>query len=404
MAVDGLKPCVIQFHEFMHARNSFCLALAVAASATLLQTGCQLGPKLTPGQRLVMNGYVYVEPFGQTKDGQAVEIYTLKNGNGLTAKVMTYGATLTEMHVPDKAGVFADVTLGFNDLESYLKWHPFFGSTTGRYANRIAGGKFTLDGRDYTLAVNNGPNSLHGGLKGFDKVVWQAREIRNPLGPSVRFEYLSPDGEEGYPGNLHVVVVYTLTNDNELRIDYGAETDKPTVVNLTNHAYWNLAGEGRGTILDHHLQIFATQFTPVDNTSIPTGELKNVEGTAMDFLKPQPVGARIANAPNGNGYDHNFVLRKTGRRTLDLAAVLKDPKSGRVMQVFTSEPGVQLYTANYLDGSLTGKSGRKYLKHGALCLETQHFPDSPNKPNFPSTVLRPGQQYIQTTVHRFLAE
>lgn len=388
----------------MHARTTLCLALAVTASGTLLQTGCQTGPELTPGQQLVMNGYVYVEPFGKTQDGEAVEIYTLKNAHGLTARVMTYGAILTEMHVPDKAGNFADVTLGFSDLAGYLKGHPYFGATTGRYANRIAGGKFAIDGKEFKLAVNNGPNSLHGGLKGFDKVVWTAREIQNPLGPSVRFEYTSADGEEGYPGNLKVVVVYTLTNDNELRIDYGAETDKPTVVNLTNHAYWNLAGEGQGTILDHELQVIATQFTPVDNTSIPTGEFKNVEGTSMDFLKPHTIGGRIAQAPNGNGYDHNFVLRKTGDGTLDLAATLKDPKSGRVMQILTSEPGVQLYTANFVDGSLTGKSGGKYVKHGAVCLETQHFPDSPNKPNFPSTVLRPGERYMSTTIHRFSAE
>lgn len=388
----------------MHARTTLCLALAVAASGTLLQTGCQTGPELTPGQKLVMSGYVYVEPFGKTQDGEAVEIYTLKNAHGLTARVMTYGAILTEMHVPDKAGNFADVTLGFDNLPDYLKGHPFFGATTGRYANRIADGKFAIDGKEFKLAVNNGPNSLHGGLKGFDKVVWKAREIQNPLGPSVRFEYTSADGEEGYPGNLKVVVVYTLTNDNELRIDYGAETDKPTVVNLTNHAYWNLAGEGQSTILDHELQVIATQFTPVDNTGIPTGELKNVDGTPMDFMRVHTIGERIAQAPNGNGYDHNFVLRKTGDGTLDLAATLKDPKSGRVMQILTSEPGMQLYTANYLDGSLTGKSGGKYVKHGAVCLETQHFPDSPNKPSFPSTVLRPGERYMTTTIHRFSAE
>ncbi|HAV61555.1 MAG TPA: galactose-1-epimerase, partial [Verrucomicrobiales bacterium] len=251
---------------------------------------------MTPGEYLTMQGYAYAEPFGKTPDGQAVELYTLKNRHGLVAKVMTYGATLTSMTVPDKNGNFADVTLGFNDLESYLKGHPYFGTTTGRYANRIAGGTFTLNGREYKLAVNNGPNSLHGGIKGFDKVVWKARVMENPLGASVRFEYLSPDGEEGYPGNLKVVVVYTLTNDNELRIDYGAETDKATVLNLTNHAYWNLSGEGNGTILDHELQILATQFTPVDDTSIPTGELKNVEGTAMDFLKPHTIGERISQA------------------------------------------------------------------------------------------------------------
>jgi len=387
----------------MYARNPF-LPLAFAALTPFFTPAGHAAAKLTPGQQLAMQGYVYVEPFGKTKDGEAVEIYTFKNAHGVTARVMTYGATLTEMHVPDKAGNFADVTLGFSDLASYLKGHPFFGSTTGRYANRIAGGRFTLNGKEYKLAVNNGPNSLHGGLKGFDKVVWKAKEIESHRGPAVQFDYVSADGEEGYPGKLTVSVVYTLTNDNELRIDYRAETDKPTVVNLTNHAYWNLAGDGEGTILDHHLQVLATQFTPVDDTSIPTGELKNVEGTPMDFLRPQAIGARIAQAPNGNGYDHNFVLRKSDTNTLDLAATVKDPKSGRVMQIFTTEPGIQLYTANHLDGSLTGKSGKKYVKNGAFCLETQHYPDSPNKPNFPSTVLRPGEVYATTTVHRFLAE
>jgi aldose 1-epimerase len=403
-AANGLKPCVIQLHEFMHARTSLRPAVLLVTAATLLQTGCQTGPKLTPGQQLVMNGYVYVEPFGKTQDGKAVELYTLKNAHGLTAKVMTYGAILTQMDVPDKAGQFADVALGFSDLESYLKGHPYFGATVGRYANRIAAGKFSLDGHDYKLAVNNGPNSLHGGLKGFDKVVWTAHEVESPLGPAVRFEYFSKDGEEGYPGNLKVVVVYTLTNNDELRLDYGAETDKPTVVNLTNHTYWNLAGEGDGTILDEQLQVMATQFTPVDDTSIPTGELKRVEGTSLDFLQPHAIGERIAQAPNGNGYDHNFVLIKSEPGALDLAAVLKDPKSGREMKVYTTEPGVQLYTANHLDGTLSGPSGRKYVKNGAVCLETQHFPDSPNHPNFPSTVLRPGQKFMSTTVYRFLAE
>lgn len=403
-AVDGLKPCVIQFPRIMHARTLFRFATVAAGTIALLQTGCQTGPKLTPGEQLERRGYVYVEPFGKTEDGKTVELYTLKNANGLTAKVMTYGATLTEMDVPDKNGKFADVTLGFSNLQDYVKHSPFFGSTVGRYANRIANGKFSIDGHDYKLAINNGPNSLHGGLKGFDKVIWTAHEVQSTLGPAVRFEYFSKDGEEGYPGNLKVVVVYTLTNDNELRLDYGATTDKPTVINLTNHAYWNLAGEGDGTILDEQLQILATQYNPVDNTSIPTGEFKNVEGTPMDFLQPHKIGERIAQAPNGNGYDHNFILRKTEPGALDLAAVLWDQNSGRIMQVYTTEPGVQLYTANNLDGTLTGPSGGKYVKNGAVCLETQHFPDSPNHPNFPSTILRPGEKFSSTTFYRFLVQ
>lgn len=388
----------------MHARILPCLALVATGTAALFQTGCQTEPQMTPGQQLVMKGYVYVEPFGKTQDGKTVEIYTLKNANGLTAKVMTYGATLVAMDVPDKAGQIADVALGFTNLDSYIKGSPYFGATVGRYANRIANGKFTIDGHDYKLAVNDGPNSLHGGLKGFDKVIWTGHEVQSTLGPAVRFEYLSPDGEEGYPGNLKVVVVYTLTNDNELRIDYGAVTDKPTVVNLTNHTYWNLGGEGNGTILDEKLQILATQYNPVDDTSIPTGEFKNVEGTPMDFLQPHKIGERIAQAPNGNGYDHNYVLRKSRPGSLDLAAVLWDEQSGRIMQVFTTQPGVQLYTGNYLDGTLSGPSGRKYVKNGAVCLETQHFPDSPNHPNFPSTVLRPGEKFSSTTVYRFLVQ
>lgn len=385
---------VMQFRSIRHS-------LGVMGAAALLVAGCQSNSNLTPGQQLAQIGYVTMEPFGTTADGQAVEIYELINSNGFHAKVMTYGAILTEMWVPDRNGVGADVVLGFKDLKTYEAGHPYFGATVGRYGNRIAGGQFTLDGKTYKLAVNNGPNSLHGGVKGFDKVVWKASEAPNIDGPSVKFEYTSPDGEEGYPGTLTVAVVYTLTNDNELRIDYVANTDKPTVLNLTNHSYWNLAGEGNGTILDHGLQIMATQFTPVDDTSIPTGELKSVEGTSMDFLSPSFIGGRIADAPNGNGYDHNYVLRKTEESSLDAAAILADPKSGRSMMISTTEPGVQLYTANYLDGTLTGKSGQPYVKNGAVCLETQHFPDSPNQPGFPSTVLRPDETYRSTTIHRF---
>jgi aldose 1-epimerase len=386
----------MQFRHLFHS-------LGVLGAAALLAAGCQSKSKLTPGQQLAQIGYVTMEPFGTTEDGKSVEIYELINSNGLRAKVMTYGAILTEMWVPDRNGHGADVVLGFKDFKSYEKGHPYFGATTGRYANRIAKGQFKIDGKVYNVPVNNGPNSLHGGLKGFDKVIWKATEGSNINGPSVTFEYTSPDGEEGYPGTLTVAVTYTLTNDNELRIDYKATTDKATVINLTNHSYWNLAGEGNGTILDNGLQILATQFTEVDDTSIPTGKLVSVDGTSMDFLDPHIIGQRIANAPNGNGYDHNFVLRKTDANSLDSAAILADPKTGRSMMVLTTEPGVQLYTANYLDGTLTGKSGKPYVKNGAVCLETQHYPDSPNHPSFPTTVLRPEETYTSTTIYRFKA-
>jgi len=386
----------------MQVRHLF-RSLGVLGVAALLTAGCQSKPKLTPGQQLAQIGYVTMEPFGTTQDGKSVEIYELINANGLRAKVMTFGAILTEMWVPDRNGQGADIVLGFNNFKDYEKTNPYFGATVGRYANRIAKGEFKLDGKTYNLPVNNGPNSLHGGLKGFDKVIWNATKEPNVKGPSVKFEYTSADGEEGYPGTLTVTVTYTLTNDNELKIDYHATTDKPTVLNLTNHTYWNLAGEGNGTILDNGLQILATQYTAVDDTSIPTGKQLSVEGTPMDFLNPHIIGKRIAQAPNGNGYDHNFVLRKTEDGSLDAAAILADPKSGRSMVVSTTEPGVQLYTANYLDGTLIGKSGKPYVKNGAVCLETQHYPDSPNHPSFPTTVLRPGETYESTTIYHFKA-
>ncbi|MBM3876284.1 MAG: galactose mutarotase [Verrucomicrobia bacterium] len=343
-------------------------------------------------------------PFGKTADGKAVDLYTVVNKNGLTAKLTTYGATLTEMHTPDRGGTFADVTLGFDNLEAYLKGHPFFGCTTGRYANRIAKGEFKLDGKTYTLAKNNGPNHLHGGIKGFDKQVWHAGPFEKARELSVVFTYVSPDGEEGYPGTLTCIVIYTLTDDDELRIDYEAKTDKATVVNLTNHAYWNLAGAGEGDILAHELLINASRFTPVDGTSIPLGELKPVAGGPMDFTKAKPISrdfAAMTGAPGG--YDHNYVINQARPGELTLAAELRDPKSGRVMRVSTTEPGVQLYTGNYLDGSVKGKGGKTYAKNAALCLETQHYPDSPNRPSFPSVVLRPGKTYTHTTVHKFSA-
>ena len=339
--------------------------------------------------------------FGKTQDGKAVELYTLTNKGGLVAKVTTYGALLTEMRAPDRDGKVGNVTLGFDNLDAYLAGHPFFGATAGRYANRIAKGKFSLDGKEYTLKTNNGPNHLHGGEKGFDKVVWTAKPLEGPDGPAVEFSYRSADGEEGYPGNLDIAVTYTLTHDNELRFDYKATTDKPTVVNPTNHSYWNLAGESAGSVLSHVLTIDADKYTPVDATSIPTGELKPVEGTPFDFRKPTPVGARIGQLDNDpQGYDHNFALNHPAGQ-LGMAARLEDPKSGRVMEVWTTEPGVQLYTGNYLDGKQKGREGRPYEKHAALCLETQHFPDSPNREAFPSTRLNPGSTFTSRTTHKF---
>jgi aldose 1-epimerase len=336
---------------------------------------------------------------GTTKDGQAVRQFTLTNAHGVKAKLISYGAMLTELHVPDRSGKLGDVVLGFDNLEGYLKGHPFFGCTTGRYANRIAKGKFTLDGKEYSLATNNGPNHLHGGVKGLDKVVWQAVEKTTPDSKSVVFFYKSPDGEEGYPGNLDIKVAYTLNNKNELRIDYEATSDKPTPINLTNHSYFNLACEG--DILGHELMLVADKYTPTDDTLIPTGEIKPVEGTPYDFRRLTPIGARIDQLKgNPGGYDINFVLNKENK-TLAVAAQVYELKTGRVMEILTTEPGIQFYTGNFLDGSLTGKGGRVYKKHSGFCLETQHFPDSPNKPNFPSTILRPGMKYTSTTVHKF---
>jgi aldose 1-epimerase len=343
-----------------------------------------------------MNATVKKSDFGRLPDGTAVDLYTLTNARGLLAKVASYGTIITELHVPDREGMLGDVVCGFDNLGQYLKGHPYFGCTVGRFANRIANGKFALDGKTYTLAVNNGPNSLHGGIKGFDKVVWRAAQVGQA---AVRFCYASPDGEEGYPGNLSVEVTVTLTEANELRLDYAATTDKPTPLNLTNHSYFNLAGTG--DVLNHELQIEADAYTPPDANQIPTGEIAPVKGTPLDFTTPHRIGerfSRLGNAPVG--YDHNFVLH-TGGKTLARAARVVEPRTGRVMEVHTTEPGVQLYTANWFDGSLTGKGGVVYRQHAAFCLETQHYPDSVNKPNFPSTILRPGETYRQTTLHRF---
>lgn len=340
--------------------------------------------------------------FGETAEGVPVERFEL-SGGGVTVKVMSYGAIITEIHAPDRNGTLADVVLGFDNLASYLAGHPHFGAMTGRVANRIAKGRFTLDGQEYTLAINNGPNSLHGGRKAFDKVVWTPEDVSGPSGQAVKFSYLSPDGEEGYPGNLASTVTYTVTPDGALRIDYTATTDRATPVNLTNHSYFNLAGPESGTILDHELMIAADQYTPSDATFIPTGEIRSVKGTPLDFTSPTPIGARIAEiGGEPGGYDHNFVLR--GGEGPALAARVVDPKSGRILEMFTTEPGVQFYSANFLDGKYTGKGGVTYRKHQGFCLEAQHFPDSVNHPNFPSVILRPGSTYEQTTIYKFSAQ
>jgi aldose 1-epimerase len=343
-------------------------------------------------------------PFGKIDNRTPVDLYVLTNAHGIQAKVMTYGATLTELHVPDRNGKLADIVLGFDDLDGYLKGHPFFGSTVGRVANRIAKGRFTLAGKEYKLATNNGPNHLHGGLKGFDKVVWSAKPVETKHGAAVEFSYRSKDGEEGYPGNLSVTVRYTLTDADELRLDYTATTDKATPVNLTNHSYFNLAGHASGDVLRHEVMIAADQYTPVDETLIPTGKIAPVKGTPLDFTTPTAIGKRIAEMKgNPGGYDHNFVLRSGGKQ-LALAARVVEPKSGRVLEISTTQPGVQFYTGNFLDGTNQGKGGAVYHKHAGFCLETQHFPDSVNHPNFPSMILQPGQTYNQTTVHRFRAK
>lgn len=347
------------------------------------------------------------ESFGKTADGQPADLYTLTNANGLIAKITNYGGIITELHVPDRNGKLGDVVLGFDNLDSYLKGHPFFGAIAGRYANRIGKARFTLGGVEYKLAANNGENTLHGGRKGFDKYVWQAREVPAKNGVALELKHVSPDGDEGFPGELTATVVYTLTNDNKLRLDYTATTTKDTVINLTNHSYFNLAGQGSGDILNHEIQINADRYTPTDAGMIPTGELRSVKGTPFDFTKPMTIGARVnaddQDLKQGKGYDHNFVLNGQAGM-LRQAVIVREPTSGRVMEVWTTEPGVQLYISNFLDGSLTGKGGKVYKHRYGFCLETQHFPDSPNKPNFPSTTLKKGARYQSTTVFAFSAK
>lgn len=373
---------------------------AIFIACLLLLSGCSTpSTDHAPTKAMKIDHQV----FGKLPDGTEVKIYTLSNSKGTVAKVTEYGAILTELWVPDRNGKPGNVVLGFDNLDRYVKGHPFFGATTGRVANRIAKGKFTLDGKEYTLAVNNGPNHLHGGKAGFDKRVWKSRPLRGlAREASVEFTYVSEDLEEGYPGELTTTVVYTLTDDNELRIEYTATTDKATIVNLTNHSYFNL-GES-GSILDHVLTINADRYTAADSTLIPTGELAPVKGTGLDFTTPRRIGERIGDYFDfAKGYDHNFVLN-SGGKSYSLAASVQEPKSGRVMEVWTTEPGVQLYCGNHLDGSLTGIGGAVYKQHTGFCLETQHFPDAINHPSFPSVVLQRDQKFKSTTAYRFPAK
>jgi aldose 1-epimerase len=336
--------------------------------------------------------------FGEMPDGRKVDLYVLTNGKGLSAQIMTYGATLVSLGVPDRNGDVADITLGCDSLEGYMEASPYFGSTVGRYANRIANGKFTLEGIEYTLATNNGENHLHGGIKGFDKVLWQSEPFKEEGMIGVKFVYFSKDGEEGYPGNLACRVTYRLTENNELTIVYEAETDKATPINLTHHSYFNLAGQGEGDVLSHELMLAADRYTPVDAGLIPTGEVLDVADSPMDFRSPHAIGERIDQVEGG--YDHNFVLR-SGGEALALAAQVYEPESGRVMEIHTTEPGIQFYSGNFLDGTIKGKKGKVYEQHYGFCLEPQHFPDSPNKPEFPSTILQPLAKYFSRTTFKF---
>jgi aldose 1-epimerase len=371
-------------------KKQILMALTVA-SATIL-AGCATSK----------TGQITATPFGTDSSGAPVKLFTLRNASGATATICNYGGLVTSLKVPDKRGQFGDVVLGYDNVADYIKSSPYFGALVGRYGNRIALGQFTLDGKQYTLATNNVPNSLHGGVKGFDKVMWSAKCYQSADGPSLELTYLSHDGEEGYPGNLSVTAVYTLTDDNSLKLVYTATTDKATVLNLTHHSYFNLAG--KGDILNHSVMIPADKFTPVDSTLIPTGELKPVAGTPFDFRTPTTIGARIGQDDDqlkfGKGYDHNWVINKpTGE--MGLMARVTEPTSGRVLEVYSAEPGLQFYSGNFLDGTLTGKGGWVYQFRNAFCMEPQHFPDSPNQPSFPSVVLRPGETYHNTIIYKF---
>ena len=374
----------------MKRRETIVVVLAISI-ATIFVSGRQAEAK----------SKMQKQSFGKTEDGQPVDLYILTNKNGMEAAITNYGGTVVSLKVADRNGKFEDVVLGYDNLDGYATGKAYIGATVGRYANRIAHATFTLDGTTYTLAKNDGDNHLHGG---FNKRVWTAKDVSSIAGQALELTYLSKNREEGFPGNLPVKVVYTLTDQNELKIDYSATTDKDTVLNLTNHAYFDLAGQGNGDILQQQIMIKADRFTPIDATSIPTGELRSVKGTPFDFTNSTAIGARIDQDDQqlklGRGYDHNFVLNGDTMRALFLAAQAYDPHSGRVLEVSTTEPGIQLYTGNFLDG-IHGKDGKVYNRRYAFCLETQHFPDSPNHPNFPSAELKPGQHFQSTTVYKF---
>jgi len=346
-------------------------------------------------------------PWGKTPDGTPVERYTVKNSHGMTVRILSYGGIIQSLQAPDRRGHKANVVLGFDNLQDYVDKSPYFGAIIGRYANRIAKGTFTLDGTTYRLPVNDGPNTLHGGTKGFDKIVWTATTFTTPKTAGVVLRHTSPDGDMGFPGKLTTQVTYTLDQKNQLRMDYRATTDAPTVINLTNHAYFNLAGEGSGDIYDHRLKIWAKSYTPVDKTLIPTGEIAKVAGTPFDFRRSTAIGDRIREDDQqliyGLGYDHNWVLDRSSGTGLQRAARARDPQSGRILTVSTTEPGLQFYSGNFLDSTLVGTSGRMYRQGDAFTLETQHYPDSPNQPNFPSTVLRPGEEFRSSTIYGFSA-
>ncbi len=386
---------------------AFAITFATLASGTVIGGTPGAAGLGESSVRAVGAHMIEKKPWGKTAKGEEIELYTLRNGKA-EVSIATWGATVTSLRVPDRTGAIADVVLGFDSLEPYMKEHPFFGVVVGRYANRIGQGRFTLDHKEYRLTINNGKNQLHGGPEGFYRKVWKPEEVEAKDGPALKLTYVSPDGEEGYPGTLTASVIYTLTDDGSLRMEYSATTDKLTVVNLTNHAYFNLSGPGEGDILGHELMIKAARFTPVDETSIPTGELRSVAGTPFDFRKPTALGARIGVADEqlkiGKGYDHNFVLDGGVTKKPRLVASMHDPKSGRVLEIITTEPGLQLYSGNFLDGTIKGKGGKVYAYRGAFCLESQHYPDSPNHPSFPTAVLRPGKKYQSTTLYHFTTE
>jgi aldose 1-epimerase len=388
------------------ARRSYRIGLIPVLCALCTATAATT-PREMPGvEPAAQKGSgVTRSTFGKTPDGMTVDLFTLTNAHGVEVRAITYGGIIVSIRVPDKRGQLDDVVLGFDDFAGYLSGKsPYFGALVGRYANRIGGGQFLLDGRTYRLAINNGPNHLHGGLKGFDKVVWSAAEQSGTDGRGIVLSHTSPDGDEGYPGTLAMKVTYTLTESDELRIDYHATTDKATPINLTNHSYFNLHGAGTGDILGHQLMLDADRYTPIDTGLIPTGALASVDGTPLDFRKPTTIGQRIdaddEQIRNGKGYDHNYVINRKSPGLVQFARVV-EPQTGRTLEVSTTEPGVQFYSGNFLDGTITGKKGRVYSRRGGFSLETQHFPDSPNKSQFPSTILRPGEEYRSQTVYRF---